>query len=245
MRLVGTSTGTHTPSRTLQPRWSWLVIVAAPLVGCQATQPTAAPQPAPVQSAANPASPALQSPPADDARVAESDVGLSPPEASHRARKFYLQGVKLLYDPPRVEEAIREFQLALQEDNHFYQAHFKLGICYYHLGQYEREIFEYRKCLAVNPGYVPAQLNLGHAYLAQDMLEQAREAYRKVLDLDGTNAVALYNLGLVEFDLRDFDQSQKHLDKFLSGERSGEMSEMSERARQYLEEIRLKPREGS
>src|SRR5690606_38281810 len=102
-------------------------------------------------------------------------------EAAQRARIFWLQGSAAMRDPQRVDEAIREFQLALQADPLYYKAHFKLGICYYQKGQYDLEIAEYKKCLTLNPVYVPAQLNLGHAYLARDMLEQAREAYLAVL----------------------------------------------------------------
>ncbi len=160
------------------------------------------------------------------------------PEAAHRARGFYLQGVKLLHDPSRVDEAIREFQLALQHDTLFHKAHFKLGICYYHKGQYDLEIAEYRKCLAIVPQYVPAQLNLGHAYLARDMLEEAREAYQQVLAQEPNNAVALYNLGLVEYDLREFARSYDYLDRFLRVHQDD--GRMGERARMYLEEIRLK-----
>jgi tetratricopeptide (TPR) repeat protein len=159
------------------------------------------------------------------------------PVVTHRARRFYLQGVKLLYDPPRVEEAIREFQLALEMDTQFYKAHFKLGICYYHKGQYDLEITEYKKCLAVNRSYAPAWLNLGHAFLARDELESARDAYKEVLGLNPKNRVALYNLGLVEFDLRLFTEARKHLQRFLELDGTGEMGE---KARQYLEEIEIR-----
>lgn len=161
------------------------------------------------------------------------------PVRTHRARRFYLQGVKLLYDPPRVDAAIREFQLALEMDTQFYKSHFKLGICYYHKGQYDLEITEYKKCLAVNRSYAPAWLNLGHAFLARDELESARDAYKEVLGLTPRNRVALYNLGLVEFDLRLFAEARTHLETFLELDGAGEMGE---KARQYLEEILIRER---
>jgi len=159
------------------------------------------------------------------------------PELAHRARKFYLQGVKLLYDPPRVDSAMQEFNLSLQADPTFYKAHFKLGICFYHKGQYDYEIIQYKKCLAINPQYTPAQLNLGHAFLARDLLEDAARSYRKVLEQQPRNTIALYNLGLVEFDLRQWDNSFKHLQQFLDLEADGEMSR---NAKRYLEEIKLR-----
>ena len=138
-------------------------------------------------------------------------------EATHRARYFYLQGVRLIdAKPPRIDEAIREFQIALEHDPLYYKAHFKLGYCYFQKGLYHREIAEYKKCLALNPDYVEALLNLGHAHLARDELDEAREAYLKVLERDSNNATVRYNLGLVEFDLgKDFASSAKHLQRFL------------------------------
>lgn len=147
---------------------------------------------------------------------------------------MYLRGVRLLSGNPRIQEAIREFQQALEIDPLFFRAHFKLGICYYMNGQYPLEINEYKKCLAINPQYVPGWLNLGHAYLARDELEQAREAYERVLEQDPNHAVALYNKALIEFDLHNESESLRLFRDFLRVDGEGEMGQ---RARQYLEEL--------
>ncbi len=224
-----------------------LAVLAAPL-GCAAHDPV--PEDREQATAAQPG---------DEAVAAERDAELNDalaearrmqgeealarpehdPEAAHRARIFWLQGSHAMRDPQRVDEAIREFQLALQADPLYYKAHFKLGICYYQKGQYDLEIAEYKKCLTLNPMYVPAHLNLGHAYLARDMLEEAREAYLAVLAREPKNAVALYNLGLVEYDLRHFDQSYDYLDQFLQVHEDKD-GPMGSRARMYLDEIRVK-----
>ena len=215
------------------------ILLSVPLIaGCAATGP--------VERGTKPLS-AMTTP---DTRTAWTPRTVTDPTAfttqapvrAHRARRFYLQGVKLLVEPPRSDEAIREFQLALEMDPMFYKAHFKLGICYYHKSQYDLEITEYKKCLAINRNYVWAWLNLGHAYLARDELEAARDAYEEVLGLSPDNRIALYNIGLVEFDLRLFDDSYKHLDRFQRVDGSGELGE---KARQYLEEIRQRKTKGS
>ncbi|MGE0708869.1 MAG: tetratricopeptide repeat protein [Planctomycetota bacterium] len=161
------------------------------------------------------------------------------PVNSHRARLFYLQGVHLLSEkPPRVDEAIREFQHALQADPLFFKAHFKLGYAYYHKGEYQLERAEYLKCLAIKRDYLPALINLGHAYLAQDELELARDAYRRALEIDTNQPTCLYNLGLIEFDLQKWDSSHRYLQAFLrSNEAEGEMGDQ---ARKCLDRIREK-----
>lgn len=177
--------------------------------------------------------------------VADDDVATLPvipmtdPERTRRAREIYLRSVKLLSGNPRTEEVIRELQQALEIDPLFYKAHFKLGICYYMLGQYALEINEYKKCLAINPQYVPAWLNLGHAYLARDELEAAREAYERVLEINPNHAVALYNKALIEFDLNNEPESVRLFRQFLAVDGEGEMGE---RARQYLNELERRQR---
>lgn len=203
------------------------------LASCQAPGPV--PQPADTASAKT-------APP-----VAEDDdshlpvVPTTDPERTRRAREIYLRGVRLLSGNGRTEEAIREFQQALEIDPLFYRAHFKLGICYYMRGQYPLEINEYKKCLAINPQYVPAWLNLGHAYLARDELEAAREAYERVLEINPNHAVALYNKALIEFDLNNEPESLRLFRQFLNVDGEGEMGE---RARQYLTELERRQRGG-
>ncbi len=205
-------------------RRSSTLLVVFFLAGCQG-QVAPEPQPEPSAKVA-----VL----ADDDDSQLPVVPTTDPERTRRAREIYIRGVKLLSGNPRVEEAIREYQQALEIDPLFYRAHFKLGICYYMRGQYPLEINEYKKCLAINPQYVPAWLNLGHAYLARDELEAAREAYEQVLDINPNHAVALYNKALIEFDLNNERESLRLFRQFLNVDGEGEMGE---RARQYLTEL--------
>ena len=159
-------------------------------------------------------------------------------ERTHNARTFYLLGVRYLSeDRPRINDAAREFQHALAEDPLFFKAHFKLGYTYYHRGMYQEEIAEYRKCLSINERYLPALINLGHALLAQDELEKAREAYEGALQVEPSNPTARYNLGLIAFDLRQWDDSAKHLQAFLKSGQAETEGKMGDQARTCLDRI--------
>lgn len=216
-------------------RRSSSLLVMFLLAGCQ----TPSPRPEPTSSGkANPSGGTTTVAAADD----DDSLPVIPttdPERTRRAREIYLRGVRLLSGTPRTDEAIREFQQALEIDPLFYRAHFKLGICYYMRGQYPLEINEYKKCLAINPQYVPAWLNLGHAHLARDELEAARAAYEQVLDINPNHAVALYNKALIEFDLHNEPESLRLFRQFLNVDGEGEMGE---RARQYLTELERRQR---
>lgn len=213
------------------PPWLGAGLLALSLVGCQLDGGGEAPadrQPEPI--AARPAGDELAPGAEPGAGAPAEELG---PHQTDLARAFYVQGVSLLQvKPPRVDEAIREFQQALEIDPLFYKAHFKLGVCYYHKGRYELEIGEYRKALSINSRYAPALLNLGHAYLAQDQLEAARDAYERLLDIEPNHTIALYNLGLVQFDLNNRDESFRRLTRFL--DLNGPDGELSEHARRYL-----------
>jgi tetratricopeptide (TPR) repeat protein len=205
------------------------------LGGCTAT-PTAPSTRAPATASTSTAEPQPVDAdvPLDEVRP-RSEPPAADPERSRRAREIYLRGVRLLAaGQPHVDEAIREFKLALEIDPLFYRAHFKLGICYYQKGMYAYEINEYKKCIAIEPKYVPGWLNLGHAHLARDELEQARDAYDRVLDLEPNHAVALYNLALVQFDLRNEQASRQLFRSFLEVDGEGDMGK---RAREYLSEL--------
>ena len=164
-------------------------------------------------------------------------------ERTQRARQVYLRGVQLLEAAqPRVNEAIRDFHQALEIDPLFHRAHLKLGICYYLKGEYELEINEYRKCLAIEPRYVAGWLNLGNALLTRDRLHDARDAYQRVLELDPSHRLVLFNLALVEFDLGHKAESLHHFRAFLDLEHN---TDTSDQARHYVDLLERQLSEGS
>lgn len=197
-----------------------VMTLAVLLAGCQAT----APQPGGGGTAS--ATP----------RASAPIVPSNQPDRTRRAREVYLRGVALVAQDARLDEAIRDFQHALEIDPLFHLAHFKLGICYYQKGEYSLEITEYKKCLSINPQYEPAWLNLGHAHLARDELQQARDAYRRVLELSPGHGIALYNLALIEFDLKNEGESERLFRAFLRHEANA-AGDMGERAREYLRDL--------
>jgi tetratricopeptide (TPR) repeat protein len=220
-----------------------LIAILGVGVGCQSSQPTESkdPEAERVKAQADRIEQGSEQPTLASRDRSSDPAGQrteSDLERTHNARTFYLLGVRYLSeDRPRINDAAREFQHALAEDPLFYKAHFKLGYTYYHRGMYQEEIAEYRKCLSINERYLPALINLGHALLAQDELEKAREAYEGALQVEPSNPTARYNLGLIAFDLRQWDESAKHLTAFLKSGQAETEGKMGDQARTCLDRI--------
>jgi tetratricopeptide (TPR) repeat protein len=76
-------------------------------------------------------------------------------------------------------------------------AHNDLGIFLALKGEREAAIAQYRKALAINPGYAAAYCNLGNSLaLKKEDLEEAIAEYRKALEITPDSVEAQKNLGL-------------------------------------------------
>lgn len=157
-------------------------------------------------------------------------VSLSAKEASEAA---YVAGLEFALEG-RHAEALVLFHQAVAQDPLQAEAHYRSGLCYYHLGEYELEAAEYRKALAIRPQMGKAWRALALSCLSADDLQGARTAYREALVLEPRNATVVYNLGLVEADLGQTEEARRLFERCAS---EGE-ARLRERARQRLEVLR-------
>lgn len=150
------------------------------------------------------------------------------------ARRIYKGGVDL-FERHEYDLALMEFQRALSVDPEFYRAWFKSGLCYYELRRYDLEIDAYHRCETLAPGFIDNRLNLAIAYLFQDELEKAADEYEAVLKIDSKNEIALWNLGVVDFDLHRYQRCIEVLGAYVEDYPNGAYRA---RAEQFLKEAR-------
>ncbi len=148
------------------------------------------------------------------AQVGVDPAPASPPSQRDEARSIYTSALNF-FDQRDYLRCEHECRRALLADPSYYLAWHKIGLCHYERREYAEEIAAYTRCLEINPDFEEARLNLGHAYVGQDRLEDAIREYGKVLEKNDTHKVALFNSGLVYFDLSKFDLSQKLLNRFI------------------------------
>jgi tetratricopeptide (TPR) repeat protein len=155
------------------------------------------------------------------ARKAGVVRALTPEE--QKALKHNERGLQL-FSKGKQDEAIKEYQLAIQSDPKLAAAHNNLGSTYYAAGRFEEAAAAFRRACELDPGYGQAFFNLalahiklgrekeanetldaalrayhseGEAHLKAGRLKEAEEAFRGMLQIDPEYAPALMRLGLV------------------------------------------------
>ncbi|MEZ6185563.1 MAG: tetratricopeptide repeat protein [Planctomycetota bacterium] len=130
-------------------------------------------------------------PPGDEVSPAPELVTLE------RAEAWYKRGLTAMAER-RYGDAVVAFNASLREFPTQYRVHYRLGRCQYQLGNYDLEILEYRKCLALNPQHKNALYHLGSAYTARDEIASARDCFRQLVALAPGDANAERALLMLE-----------------------------------------------
>ncbi len=97
----------------------------------------------------------------------------------------------------RYNEAIQNYQLALNIDPNYALAHYNLGVVWHDLGQLNRAIPSFEQALALNDRDVNAWIRLGAAIGQRGDLPRAETCFHRAVVLDERSAQARHNLGLV------------------------------------------------
>lgn len=77
---------------------------------------------------------------------------------SHQDAAFN-KGV-IFYEEKKYDEAIKVFETLMSGDENFYRAYYGRGRCYEVLGQKQKAVADYRRCLSIKPDYELAALQL-------------------------------------------------------------------------------------
>ncbi|MCL4455823.1 MAG: tetratricopeptide repeat protein [Nitrospirae bacterium] len=96
----------------------------------------------------------------------------------------------------RIEEAIREFKIALQINPDMQEAHLNLGLAYIRQGFFDKAIEEFLLVLKRNPYYHKAHINIGIAYFELNRFDDAARSFKNATKINPDLAKGYYNLGL-------------------------------------------------
>ncbi len=104
-------------------------------------------------------------------------------------------GVKLR-EKGKIDEAIEQYQIALEMNPNYLDAHVNLGNIFLDdKGWTDKAIEQYQIAVKLNPNDVDTQNNLGNAFLDKGWTDKAIERYYIALKLNPDKAEARYNLG--------------------------------------------------
>lgn len=83
------------------------------------------------------------------------------------------------------------------------KVHFNIGVCLYHLGQFENAVNEYQAAITADRAYQKAFYTLGIAQAALGKTSEAKAAFYEAVRLKKNDGEAWFDLGLVMLAERD------------------------------------------
>jgi len=158
-----------------------------------------------------------------------------------------------LADAGCVNEAVEQFQRAVDINPRYAEAHFSLGVAEAGRGQVGKALAHYRRAVAANPNYVPARNNLGNLLVKLGREDEALEHLLAAVKLDPNLPEAHWNLGNVWFFQGRFqaaaeeyrlalackpDYADAHFNLALA---LAELGQMEEARRHYRRAVELNP----
>jgi tetratricopeptide (TPR) repeat protein len=131
-------------------------------------------------------------------RVTRAGVELPDPRRMLRIQRLINAATESI-NGERYEEARRALQLALSHDPHNKEVHEMFGRLHARLGQPERAIEYFTRCLELPPETADqsARTGLANAYLRLERFDEAERQYELVLEATPEDPDAWYNLGIL------------------------------------------------
>jgi len=152
-----------------------------------------------------------------------------------------------------VDEAMTQFQKALEINPTYADAYYNLGLAFFQKGHVDEAIIEYQKALGIDPNYALVHSNLGLAFFQKGYVDEAIIEYKKALEIDPNYALVHNNLGnafshierigeaIVEYQKAleiNPDYADAHYNLGLSFAQKGEVNEAM---RQYQRALEINP----
>jgi tetratricopeptide (TPR) repeat protein/predicted Ser/Thr protein kinase len=122
------------------------------------------------------------------AEATAATVREDPAAHVYLARRYVQQG--------NVDEAIAEYEAAIDLDPGFVEAYVDLGNLMVREGDFQRGLELFEEALDIEPGHVKAHLSMGDAYLQMGDYDPAAYHYQMVVDLDPEAAGPHGKLGI-------------------------------------------------
>jgi tetratricopeptide (TPR) repeat protein len=114
-----------------------------------------------------------------------------------------------------MDEAISQYQMALQIKPDYAEAHYNLGNSFSQLGRMNQAVSQYQMALQIKPDYAEALVNLGNSFSQLGRMDQAILQYQKALQIKPDDAEAQRNLGTALLKKGSVGEAIAHFQKAL------------------------------
>ncbi|MBU4414038.1 MAG: fused MFS/spermidine synthase [Proteobacteria bacterium] len=137
-------------------------------------------------------------------------------EISPHEHLFKIANACVLMDMKKYGLAVVQLEQALNKDlskdSLFWD---RLGMCYYHLGQYPKAAKAIRTALEISPRSYEIRRHLADVYLSQSNYPEAIDMYQSVVELNPNLLSAHVNLGVCYYHQGNYAEARTHLQKVL------------------------------
>ncbi|MBN1661753.1 MAG: tetratricopeptide repeat protein [Anaerolineae bacterium] len=154
---------------------------------------------------------------------------LSVEEHFQRGNEYTQQGM--------FDEAIAEYQVAIEADPENVSALTNLGVAFYNVGRLQDAVDQYQRALEIAPNDADIHSNLAAAYVQLGQLDAALEEYQAAVRLDPDLAQAHFGLGVIYTELGQNEEAIAAFERFQALD-EGLDTMATDLARQYLEQLR-------
>jgi tetratricopeptide (TPR) repeat protein len=120
-----------------------------------------------------------------------------------------------LFQKGRVDEAITQYQTALQIKPDYTEVHNNLGNALFQKGNADEAIAQYQQALQINPYYAEACYDLGNALFQKGNVDEAIAHFQQALQIKPDYAEACYNLGTALLQKGNVDEAIAHFQQAL------------------------------
>jgi len=158
-----------------------------------------------------------------------------------------------LFQKGQVDDAIAQYQKAVEIYPNYVAAHYNLGNALLQKGQLDTALAQYEKAVEIDPNDAAAHINLGNAFFQKQQLDEAVAQFQKAVEINPNDAEAQYNLGNALFQKGQLDEAVAQFQKALKidpnsfathynlGGAFFQKGQLDEAITQFQEVLRLKP----
>jgi len=118
----------------------------------------------------------------------------------------------------RYQEAISEYQKALEIDPNSISAYLNMGASYRYLGDSQKAIDCFQKILTIDPKEVNALNNLAVVYVELKKYDEAIAYFKKALEIKPDSALLCEGLGLVYVNLNQYKEASEWFTKAIQND---------------------------
>ncbi len=124
-----------------------------------------------------------------------------------------------LYQQKKYDEALKEYQRILAENQDLYQVYDKIGLCYYRLNDLENATEAFKLMLEKEPKSQDTLINLSAIYFEKGDLEEGMKYFKQLDEKSLEDPSIFYNIGILLFENRQIDMAIDYLEKCIAVDR--------------------------